>query len=157
MRKKKYSTARALERKIEEYFRTISRTVTVQERVGTGRMDSHGHEIFVFKPILNDAGEEIKRLDFVVPPTITGLCRYLGMTRESWSEYGRREGYADVCAAAKDVMRQYNEEELLRREGSQVKGVIFNLQNNYGYTDKAEVKVGGVEDYLRSLEGELEL
>lgn len=37
-------------------------------------------------------------------------------------------------------MREYLEQELLTRKD--VKGIIFSLQNNYGYTERREVDFG---------------
>ena len=39
-------------------------------------------------------------------------------------------------------MGGFLEEALLTRSGKELKGVIFSLQNNYGYTERKEVELG---------------
>ena len=47
-----------------------------------------------------------------------------------------------MTAWAREVMQHYLESELLGREGKNLKGVIFSLQNNFGYSEKREVELG---------------
>lgn len=53
------------------------------------------------------------------------------------------EDYKDIGAWVYERMKQWNEHELLTRSGKDLKGIIFNLQNNYGYSEKREVELGG--------------
>ena len=39
-------------------------------------------------------------------------------------------------------MRAWNQMQLLTREGKDLKGIIFNLENNYGYSEKRQVELG---------------
>ena len=52
---------------IERYFRSISRTIPARDDTGG--------------IIRNDDDEEIKVVQFVVPPSVTGMCLYLGIDR----------------------------------------------------------------------------
>ena len=47
-------------------------------------------------------------------------------------------------------MRAYLETELLTRKD--VKGVIFDLQNNYGYTEKKEIEIGDAAKRMLALQ-----
>ena len=51
---------------------------------------------------------------------------------------------------ARGRMREYLEPQLLTRKD--VKGIIFDLQNNYGYTDRREVEIGSETKKLMALQ-----
>ena len=128
-RPKKY-TKRTLEAAVERYFRSISRTVTVRDDTGG--------------TIRNDDGEDITVVEYAVPPSVTGLCLYLGIDRSTWQNYADAQLHpelAGVCRRARTRMEAYLEQELLTREKS-VQGLIFNLQNNFGWKQKQEVELG---------------
>ena len=143
-RPRKY-TAKGLRDAVDRYFSSISRTKTATEMVPTGNVDRYGHPEMEPRVILNDNGEEIKYREYVVPPTTAGLCRYLGISHQTWAEYSdksKHPEYADSTTRARERMREYNENELLTRAGKDVRGIIFNLQNNFGYSEKREVELG---------------
>ena len=71
-RPKKY-TKKSLKEAVERYFRSISRTIPAK--------DLAGHVI------RNDDGEDIMVTEYVVPPSISGLCLYLGIDRSTWQNY----------------------------------------------------------------------
>lgn len=155
-REKKYNAVR-LRKAVERYFDSISRHVAITEPVATGRRDEKGHMIYEDRRVTNDAGDEIERLEYLVPPTVGGLCRFLEISRDTWAEYQKNEEFAEACKGAKDRMLAWNEEQLMSRSGKDVKGIMFNLQANYDYKEKMDVSVhGGVEDFLRSLDGKQE-
>ncbi len=115
---------------MEQYFHSISGMREAQNGVG--------------QPILNDEGEPIRVRVYAVPPTISGLCLYLGIDRSTWQNYANGEDEpkkAKVVHAARARIEAYLEEQLLTREKS-VQGIIFNLQNNYGWKNKTEVEIG---------------
>lgn len=37
--------------------------------------------------------------------TIAGLCLFLDISQQAWSEYRRREGFGEVCTKAEEVIR----------------------------------------------------
>lgn len=128
-RLKKY-TKKSLREAIEAYFRSISHTVSVRDDTGG--------------IIRNDDGEDIRTVQFVVPPSITGLCLYLGIDRSTWQNYADAEKHPElvgICQGARTRIEAYLEQELLTREKG-VQGIIFNLQNNYGWKQKQEVELG---------------
>ncbi|MBQ9702998.1 MAG: hypothetical protein IJV68_00460, partial [Clostridia bacterium] len=93
----------------------------------------------------NDDGEVIMIQRFVRPPTISGLCLNLGIDRSTWQNYCDREKhpeFAEITMMTSGVIESYLEEELLIR--SKPQGVIFNLQNNYGWKEKKDVDVDGI-------------
>ena len=70
------------------------------------------------------------------PYTITGLAVYLDTSRETLLRYERNEEFYDTVKAAKEMIRAWTEEQLFRN--TQVAGVIFNMKNNWGFSDKTE-------------------
>ena len=128
-RPKKY-TKKGLREAIERYFRSISRTIPARDDTGG--------------IIRNDDGEEIKVVQFVVPPSVTGMCLYLNIDRSTWQNYADavlHPELAGICQGARTRIEAYLEQELLTREKG-VQGIIFNLQNNYGWKQKQEVELG---------------
>lgn len=141
-RPKKY-TKRTLEKAVEAYFDGITREVAMTEKVDTGRKDADGHKIFENVPVINKRGEQVKITEYLVPPTVGGLCEYLGIHRSTWAEYcdeNAHPEFSDTTTRTRGRMREYLEQQLLTRKD--VKGVIFSLQNNYGYTERREVDFG---------------
>jgi hypothetical protein len=81
------------------------------------------------------------------PYTLSGLCVYLGTTRETWREYGHREEFKEAIKQAKIRVENYVEEGSLN--GSiNVIGAIFNLKNNFGWVDKIEVNTNSQPEQL---------
>ena len=142
---KRFRTSKALRAAAEAYFDSISRTVEVTEMVPTGEMDSKGHAILAAKKVYNDRGEAIRTREYLVPPTVVGLCLYLGIHRATWARWCDHQAHPELEEATEwvnSILRLWNEEQLLTRGDKGVKGIMFNLQNNYGYTQKVEVEEG---------------
>ena len=86
-------------------------------------------------------GEKLK------PYTITGLCVYLGISRETWREYGHMERFSDAISSAKLLVENYVEEGLLNGSINPIGG-IFNLKNNFGWVDKIDIQGSVAPDQL---------
>lgn len=133
MRQKKYKTATALKKAVDAYFNSISHTEYVI------RADEDGNP----RRVKSDNGLFLSKREFYIPPSISALCLYLGISRQTWSSYSDAENspeFADVCEYARLIIEAYLEEQLLcRRKG--VQGIIFNLKNNYGWSEKADISV----------------
>lgn len=143
-RHKKY-TPKKLAEAVEKYFASISRIVTVTEEVATGERDEKGHKVYETKPVVNRLGEKVQVEEYIIPPTVGGLCAFLGIHRSTWAEYcdsQEHPEFSDTTTRARGRMREYLEQQLLTRKGSEVKGIIFDLQNNHGYTEKRQVELG---------------
>ena len=129
-RPKKYS-AEKLAYAVERYFRSISVLQPLLDEDGKNVLDCDGDPIVIRR--------------YVIPPTISGLCLRLGIDRRTWLNYSnpilnggtaeRASALSRVCDDVKLRIEAYLNEELLRREKS-VQGVIFNLSNNYGWSEK---------------------
>ena len=144
-RKRKYSTAAALRRGINAYFAKISKMEPVMERYLTGNLDCWGHDEYRWREATNEHGEVIKRRVFHVPPTAAGLRQHLGISKSTWAEYGDRKLHPELCEAveeAREVLQRWREEQLLTRAGKDVRGIIFDLQANYGMSERKTVDLG---------------
>ena len=154
-RPRKY-TPKRLREQVNAYFDSITRYVDATEQVPTDERDSYGHVVFKARPVLNKLGRPVRVEEYIVPPTVGGLCEYLGIHRSTWAEYCDSYKYpefSDTITRAQGRMQAYLELQLLTRPGKDVKGIIFNLQNNYGYIGKKhEVEFGrDAQNYLRGV------
>lgn len=138
-RPRKYNK-KTLGEEVDRYFASITRVVPLTEKVDTGRRDGDGHKIYEDKAVMNSLGEQATVEEFIVPPTVGSLCMALGIHRSTWAEYCNHDEhpeFKDITTEARERMRTYLEQQLLTRKD--VKGVIFDLQNNHGYTEKRQV------------------
>ncbi len=128
--KRRHFTPRSLEEAVDRYFASIRRTVTATERVETGP------KTFEERPILSDTGEPIRYREYVVAPTVWGLCEALGITPTEWNRFCDREEHPELQAAvqrASGLMREWKEQTLLTRKD--VRGLIYHMQNHMGGLD----------------------
>ena len=150
---KKYKTGRALQKAVDAYFDSITREKVLTEMVPTGNKDKYGHMIYEPQEVINRLGRKVKVTEFLVPPSVGDLAEFLGIHRSTWYDYCNPEKYpefSDTTTQALGRIHAYLERESLTRDGKNLKGVIFNLENNFGYKERLEVQ-GGVEAYLRNL------
>lgn len=153
-RPKEY-TAEKLRRAVNRYFNSITREVPVKEQVDTGEKDQYGHAIIRMEQVVNNLGQPMTVTEYIVPPSKGELSLFLGIHRSTWDNYHDGEKYpelADIVAAADARIQAWNEHQLLTRSGKDVKGIIFNLENNYGYRERIDAKVSGVGEYLQQLD-----
>lgn len=142
---RKYKTAKALRLAVERYFDSITREVTVTEKKDSGQRDENGHVIYEDVPVINKLGEEVIVTEYIVPPTVQGIAEFLGIHRSTWDNYcdpDKHPEFFDTTTRARGRMRAWREEQILTRPGKDVKGIIFDLQNNFGMTDRREIELG---------------
>lgn len=75
------------------------------------------------------------------PYTITGLCLALDICRDTLLEYAKSEEFSDTIKKAKLKVENYLEKHLIT--DSSTTGIIFNLKNNFGWTDKQQLEHSG--------------
>lgn len=133
-RTKKSFTKGELEAAVREYFASITREVVIQERVPTGEKDSWGHDVYEWRDVKNNLGEKAKRTEYLVPPTLGGLCIYLGIANSTWSRWKehpkKSETFKDIFEFVEDRMIAWRKEQVLIRKD--VKGLIWDLEVNHG-------------------------
>ena len=147
-RAKKY-TPRTLDKAVDAYFRKISRTREATELVATDKKDKNGHPIFETRPICNDDGETIRYREFIIPPSITGLCLFLGISKQTWANYSADPEFLDPTTRARESVEAWLHVELDRRTKG-TDGIKFDLQQNFGWSEKISVDAtaGALERYL---------
>ena len=147
MRAKRFSP-RSLEAAVDGYFASIRRTVVATERVETGP------KTFEERPILSDTGEPIRCREYVVAPTVWGLCEALGITPAEWNRLCDRQEHPelqDAVQRAAGLMRDWREQALLTKKD--VRGLIYHMQNRLGGLD--ELPLGEPEPLSLSEKGRL--
>ena len=133
-RPRKY-TAKQFREACRRYFVKITTLVPMVDALGQN--------------VLDIAGNPVVRMAYAIPPTISGLCLELKIDRRTWQNYadpeknrtakeeaeGKPSAYSEVCDDVRLRIEAYLEEQLLIREKS-LQGIIFNLQNNYGWSER---------------------
>lgn len=73
------------------------------------------------------------------PYTISGLCLYLNITRETLNAYSKLDEYSDTIKQAKNKIENWLEENSLIGLTNPTVS-MFNLKNNFGWKDRTEVE-----------------
>lgn len=142
-------TPKQLDKAVDDYFKSITRTAPLYDSVFAGK-DDKGVNIYEQVPRLNDKGEQVYGTEYFEHPSIIKLAAYLKVNRDTVWDYSKRDGYGDTIKRAKEKIESYLEDRLY---GNNVTGIIFNLKNNYGWKDRQEIDANinvtkGLEDWL---------
>lgn len=153
-RPRKY-TAKTLRAAVERYFDSITREVDVKEKVDNGKRDSYGHVIWDTVPVKNKLGEVAKVTEYLVPPTLGGLCAFLEIDQSTWSRWNDADKYPafeKIIGQVKERLLTWRQEQVLLRKD--VKGLIWDMETNYGCGQKTDtapklnvVLQGELEEY----------
>lgn len=125
----KFKSAKEMKRKIDEYFESCFEEVWDEVRDDDGvvkwvpRLDRHGNIVKYQKE----------------PFTISGLAVFLGTNRQTLLNYEETDEFFDTIKQAKAKIEAYTEKQLYNDKARNTTGIIFNLKNNYGWSDKQEV------------------
>lgn len=128
---KKYGK-KTLEAAVRDYFNSITREVIIQERVPTGKKDAWGHDVYELRNVENNLGEVAKRTEYLVPPTLGGLCIHLGIANSTWSRWRDPEKYKSfqsIIEYVDDRLLAWRREQVLIRKD--VKGLIWDMEVNF--------------------------
>lgn len=125
----KFKSVEELQAKIDAYFESCFEEWWEEVR------DSDGNTKWV--PKLDRHGNIVKYQK--EPFTITGLALFLDTTRETLMDYEKKPNFSDTIKQAKARIENYAEKQLFDKTARNMTGIIFNLKNNYGWTDKQEV------------------
>ena len=93
-------------------------------------------EYFIYVDYINK--ERKLKNEKLKPYTISGICVFLDICRDTWWEYSKKQDYTDTIKKAKMKVENYVEEGLLSGTTNPI-GSIFNLKNNFGWKDSFEV------------------
>ena len=131
-RQKKY-TKETLEAAVKEYFDSITREVDIEEMVPTGKLDRYGHPILKPRKVINKLGKVATRTEYLVPPTLGGLCIHLGIVNSTWTRWRDPKKYKSFKSIIEQVDERliaWRKEQVVTRD--KVTGLIWDLETNYG-------------------------
>lgn len=83
------------------------------------------------------AAEEGQEQPKMYAPTMAGLALSLGIDRKTLTSYSHRDEFLPAIKKARARVEVALEQRLY---GNNVTGVIFNLKNNFDWSDKQEIK-----------------
>lgn len=152
-RPKKY-TAKGFEKACEAYFDSISyleprmKPVVKRDEQGFPVLDKFGHQQIRYEQVITADGNPCFETVWAEPPSLTGLCLYLGIDRATFARYGtydpdnpeESERFCNTVTRARGRVEAYLESRL--EDKSAARGAIFNLQQNFGWKEKKEVELG---------------
>ena len=151
----KYKKAADFEAKVNEYFGNISAEEPVMRTDFKGT-DADGKKIYRVSPVLMKNGEPMQKTVWYTPPTIGGLCLFLGISRKTFGEYALRGGkYAEAVEDARMKVCAYLEEKISDPEIRNVKGVQLALESLLAVLEeeaRATRKKLTTGDYMKLLE-----
>lgn len=149
---KKYDE-KTLASAVKRYFKSITREVELTEKKPTGEKDKMGHMVYEDVVVMNALGKPVKVTEYLIPPTVGGLSEFLGIHRDTWNDYcnhDKHPEFSDTTTYAQGRIHAYLEREMLTRQGKDLKGVLFNLENNFGYKERHEIVNDTVESFLQN-------
>jgi len=139
-------TPRTLKKAVDRYFASISRVVPVTEPIPTGQLDKYGHPIVEYVPVENSLGEEVYTTEYLIKPSRAGLARFLGIHRSTWDNYRDQPEvypeFQEIVEDAEDRIFAWTPEQLLTRSGKDVKGIVVELEHNWGYKQERQEDTG---------------
>ena len=131
--RKKIYTEKTLRKAVNRYFASITQEITLTEKKDTGRKDKDGHAIYETVEIKNALGEPAKVIEYLVPPSIGGLCIHLGIVASTWTRWKDAKKYPEFEAIVEEVQDKviaWRKEQVVIRKD--VKGLIWDLEVNFG-------------------------
>lgn len=147
-RKRKY-TAKGFEKAVESYFAGISYEEPAVVAAPTGEVDEKGQVKWAMRLVTGADGKPLSVRRWLKAPSMAGLRLALGISKESWSNYGEYPETRETVERARAIMEDYWNSRL---DGKGSNGAKFALSACYGWSEKHSVEVsGGVEDYLKKM------
>lgn len=170
MARKKY-TASGLKKAVEKYWASITvtkpmlvkRPVLVEKTTETGEtvmvpeLDKFGHEQVCYQKVITADGVPAMETTYTQPPSITGLCLYLGVDRSTFFRWTKlRENGGEITPEEEKICnivtqaRGRIEEYLIRQTENPraARGAIANLEANFGWKRRREV---GLDEETRAV------
>ena len=146
---RKYKTPAAFARAVDKYFdairvvRPLIRAEIDYQQTEDGsytvRLDQYGHPAEKYVRQIAADGKPAEEEIWIKKPSIAGLCVYLKIHRSTWSEYAKREGFADTVERARGRVEEYLAGKVLEKGSSA--GAKFSLQHNCGWKERQEISL----------------
>ena len=135
---KLYKTPEEFKAKAQEYFDLCEN--------GVPMLDTDGNPVIGKVGIVYEVSPK--------PPNQAGMALYMGFSsKDGIRKYREYPEFKDVWAWCNLHIEAYNNERLYDREG--VNGAKFTLTNNFGYSEKQDINIGGQPDNKFKVEIEI--
>ena len=124
---------------MEKYFASITREVVITEKVDSGTKDSWGHTVYETRDVINSLGEVAKRTEYLVAPTLEGLCLHLGIVGSTWNRWRdpkKYPGFQKIIERVYERLIAWRKEQVVIRD--KVTGIVWDLETNYGCGKKSD-------------------
>ncbi len=148
MGRKKNYTEKSFQDACAKYFNSISAERPVQELYDTGRTNKSGYPVMAYRDVMMPDGKTpMKQRVYFVPPSMLDLYLYLGITKQTASNYKKRGGLYEKALIKADLMVEAYKARTLNEGKKRLQGVIFDLECNHGWSPNKkddENKGGGV-------------
>jgi hypothetical protein len=92
---------------------------------------------FSYCDSLNQPNEDGKMI-ITKPYTISGLCDYIGIHKDTYYEYAKKPEYEHITRMAKQKVETFILEMATINKTNVIMSIV-NLKNNFGYADKIDV------------------
>ena len=132
-RKKEY-TEKEFYKACIKYFKSISADRPVQELYDTGRINKKGLPVMAYRDVLDDTGKKpLMQRVYFVPPSLLDLYLFLGITKQTASNYRKRGGLYEKAMNEADLKVEAYKGRMLNEGIKRPQGIIFDLQCNHGW------------------------
>lgn len=141
MSEKKYTPKRFAET-VSAYFDSITRTtplIMTEPDLVPGAVPGEfkpRKEIFgraapkYVQPKTKD-GQAAQTEEYIIQPTISGLCLYLGISHQTWARYAKEKGYSETVERARLRIETHLQDLLMLKNSAN--GAKFSLEHNFGW------------------------
>ena len=131
----KFKNAEELQKKIDEYFDSISYEAPIV--LLDYPIDEEGNVLGDKIPMTlkGKDGKVVYQKKYWKPPTGSGLAAYIGIDRTSLINYGKRDEFFDTIKNVRAKLQDFYEERMIENGHA---GNIFAAKN-FGFTDKQEI------------------
>ena len=136
MKERKFRSAAELAALCDGYFKSISAVVPVEREEWEKSVD--GKWIKRTVPVLSRDGCPMTKVEWFTPPTVGGLCAYLGISRHTFSALAKSAKFAAAVADARAVITTYLEERISDPAARNIKGVQLSLETLTAAAQKDE-------------------
>lgn len=155
MGRKRKMTARVAERRIKQYFESITaerpllRAVPILTEDKHGRLlpmlDEFGHEKKAYEPVITKSGEKAVETIWLKPPSVIDLCLFLEIDRTTFYRWcnpdgepqGEEKEFFNMATRARGRIEAYLTAQTENKAAA--RGAIANLEANFGWKRKSEV------------------
>lgn len=157
-RERKY-TSKAFQIAVEQYFRSITRRKRLileePDLVETKikgefkpKKEVFGQASKIYRQPVNQNGEPVEIEEYIIQPTISGICTELEISKQTWSRYSKMKGYAETVERARLRVETYLQDRLMEKNSA--RGAQFSLQYNFGWNDKPPAEENLSENNIAS-------